>query len=330
MTLGSSRRGALAAMAGGLAWAGGLVRAQAPKRARVGWISSGSSSQLETLLEVQQAFRALGYPQGEPGVIMLFTEGKRERLDGIAAELVAMKPDVIFAGATAGTLAAQRATATIPILFVGASDPVGAGFVDSLARPGRNITGVSNFALDTASKPLELLRSVIPKARRFGVLGSDNRGMDGVIEATRKASRELGMELHVERAETLPAIESAFAAFRRARAEGLVVISDTPTIVNRVRVAELAARARLPAIYSYAVQVEAGGLMSYGPDPASAIPQIVGYMDRILKGAKPGDLAVQGPLAFELALNMDAARELGLEFPPEIVVRANRIVGRKH
>jgi putative ABC transport system substrate-binding protein len=324
-----TRRHVLATLAGALAWSGGLALAQPPKRARVGWISGGSSNHLERVVEVTQAFRALGYPQGEPGVVMLFTEGQRERLDGIAAELVAMKPDVIFAGATAGTLAAQRATSAIPIVFAGVADPVGAGFADSLARPGRNLTGIANFGVDTAGKPLELLRSVVPKARRIGVLRSDNPGMTPVVEATQRVARDLGLELHVERAETVPEIEAAFAALRRVKAEALVVLSDAPTIVNRVRVAELAAKARLPAIYAYAVHVEAGGLMSYGPDPAGLMPQIVGYLDRILKGARPGDLAIQGPRDFELALNMDTARALGVAFPPDLVVRANRIVGQR-
>lgn len=324
-----ARRHFLAAIAGGVASIGAGALARPPAGKRIGWMSAGSSDNPEVILEVTRAFRALGYPQGEPGIVVLFAEGRRERLDAIASELVAMKVDVLFSGATAGTHAALRATRHIPIVFAGVADPVGSGFVKALARPGGNVTGVSNFGLDSAAKLLELLREVKPAARRVGVLASDNPGMVAVIEAMREPARRLGYELHVERPSDLPRIESAFGTFARIRVEALVVISDTPTALHRKRVAQLAADAKLPAIYSYAVHVEDGGLMSYGPDPLNLVPQVVDFMDRILKGTPPGELAVQGPREFELVLNLDAARALGLVFPPGIVLRANRIVGKR-
>lgn len=304
--------------------------AQRPgKVPRIGWIASGSSEHPEIVLDVIRALRALGYRDGDTNLYVLFAEGRRESLDAIAAELVAMKPDVIFAGATAGTMAVQRATSTIPVVFAGVSDPVGAGFVRSLARPGGNVTGISSFGVDTASKLLEVLRQVVPKARRFGLLASENPGLVPAVDATQAAAQRIGIEIRVRRAETLAQIEAAFAAFRKEGIEALLVASDTPTILDRVRMAELAAAARLPAIYSDAIHVEDGGLMSYGPDPTGSIPQVVGYMDRILNGARPGDLAVQGPSEFELALNLDAARALGISFPRELVLRANKVVGTR-
>ena len=328
--LARGRRRLLAAALACAIWmpAGGLAQPRARKY-RIGWMSGGSAESVGELQEVMRELRRLGYRDDEIELQARFAEGHRERLDGMAAELVALGPDVIFAGATPGTMAARRATSIIPIVFAGVSDPIGAGFVRTLGRPGGNVTGISNFALEMASKPLELLREVVPKARWIGVLASDNPGMVPVVSEMQAVAARLGLQVQVERAETLPQIEAAFASLARARVDGLVVISDAAAIVNRARISELAAMARLPAIYSYAAHVEDGGLMSYGPNPGGLMRQVVGYIDRILKGGRPGEIPVQGPAEFELALNLDAARALGIAFPREVLLRANKVVGRR-
>ena len=296
---------------------------------RVGWISSGSKESSRDLAEeVRLAFRELGYRDDELVLEFRFAEGRSERLSEIAADLVALKPDVIFSGATPGTRAASVATRTIPIVFAGVADPVEAGFVNSLAHPGRNITGFSNFAIDTASKQLGLLRLVIPKSKRIGLLVSDNPAMVVLAREIQATAERQGIAIMQVSAVSLQEIETAFATLKAERAEGLIVMSDTPTMINRGRVAELAAKYHLPAIYSYSVQVEAGGLMSYGPDPKGLVNKIASYIDRILKGSKAGDLAVQGPTEFELAVNLRSANALGVTFPPEILLRAQRIIGK--
>ena len=324
------RRRIVLAMAGGFASVILPASAQQPKKTPVvGWMMAGTSDRPELFLDVIRAFRAAGYSEREVNVVAHFAEGRRERLAVIAAELVDMKVDVLYAGGLAGTQAAKRVTSTTPIVFSGVGDPVGAGFVESLARPGRNITGICDFPLETGERPLELLLSVLPKARTIGVLGSSNPGMDGVLDAQRKAARTRGVALVIERPATSAAIEAAFAALRKAGAEGLVVISDGPTIVERARVAELATAARLPTISSHPRHAEDGVLMTYAPHLPGEIPQVVGYIDRILKGARPGELPVQGPREFELVLNRDAARVLGVTFPREALLRAHRIIGKE-
>jgi putative ABC transport system substrate-binding protein len=301
---------------------------QAVKAFRVGWLVSGSPStnrDFTFIDDVKTRLSNLGYTEGKNIVFdFRYAEGKPERLAGLAAELVALKPDVIISGATPGTRAAKQATATIPIVMIGISDPVGAGFVASLARPGGNITGVANMGLDTAAKPLELLHVVVPKAIRIAVLAPDNPAVPAIVKKISEAARGLGL-IVVPTTVTSPAeIENAFATMMKEKAEALVVIADTVTMVNRQRVAELAAAAKLPAIYQYSAQVEAGGLFSYGPNSADLDKLVASYVDKILKGAKAGDLPVQQPTEFELVINMKTAKALAITFPPEILLRADK------
>ena len=315
--------------------AGGLLAAplasfaqQLVKVHRVAWLQTGPlGSAQEFIDDTKKALRDLGYIEGKTIVVEFRSaEGKPERLPGASAELVALTPDVIMAGATPGTRAAQQATATIPIVMIGVADPVGARFVASLARPGGNITGVANLGLDMAAKPLEMLHSVVPKATRIAVLAPDNPAIPALVNSIVEAAKSLGLTVLPTTVTSLEEIEKAFASMAKQKAQALVVISDRITFVHRKRIADLAAETKLPAIYQYAEQVEAGGLLSYGPNPRNLHRIVAGYIDKILKGAKPADLPVQQPTEFELAINKKTAKALGITFPPEILLRANTVI----
>ena len=220
----------------------------------------------------------------------------------------------------------MQATRTVPIVMLGVADPVGSGFVASLARPGGNVTGVANLGLEMAAKPLELLHAVVPKATRIAVLYTANPMHPAVVNAIAKAGTSLGLMVLPTKATSTADIERAFASMAKERAQGLVVIADSLTISNRKRIAEIAAEAKLPAIYNYAIQVEAGGLMSYGPNARNLHKVVANYIDKILKGAKPADLPVEQPSEFELVVNLKTARMLGIAFPKEILLRADQKV----
>ncbi len=295
---------------------------------RIAWLGTGSpSSDIEFRDDVKIALRDLGYRDGKSVVFeRRDSENMPERLPALAAELVALKPDIIVAGASAGTQAAMQATRTIPIVMLGVADPVGSGFVASLARPGGNVTGVANLGLDMAAKPLELLHAVVPKATRIAVLYTANPMHPAVVNAIATAAKSLGLVVLPTKATSTEEIERAFASMAKERAQGLVVVADSLTIGNRKRIAELAAASGLPAIYNYGIQVEAGGLMSYGPNARNLHKVVASYIDKILKGAKPGDLPVEQPSEFELVVNLKAAKALGITFPQEILLRADQKV----
>jgi ABC-type uncharacterized transport system substrate-binding protein len=303
--------------------------AQRPAKVyRVGWLGTGSLSTNQDFIdEVKNALRDLGYNDGKNIVFdFRFAEGKPERLAGLAVELVALNPDVIVSGATPGTRATKQASSTIPIIMIGVSDPAGGGFVESLAHPGGNITGVANLGLDMAAKPLELLHTVVPTATRIAVLVPDNPAIPAIVKEIQEAARGLRLNVRPITVTSVAEIESAFATMMKEKTEALVVIADNVTMANRKRIAELAAETKLPAVYQYLAQVEAGGLFSYGPNPRDLNKTVASYIDKILKGAKPGDLPVQQPTEFELAINMKTAKALGITFPPEILLRADKVI----
>jgi putative ABC transport system substrate-binding protein len=303
--------------------------AQQPVRVyRVGWLQTGPlGSDQEFVDDVKTTLRDLGYIAGKSVVIEFRSaEGDPEKLPGAAAALVALKPDLIVAGATPGTRAAKSATSTIPIVMIGVSDPVGAGFAASLSRPGSNVTGVANLGLDTAAKSIEMLHSIVPKVTRIAVLATANPAIPAMIAKIAEEAKKLGVTTLPITVSSLDDIEKAFVSMVKERAQALVVIADTVTMIHRKRIAQLAAEHKLPAIYQYAVQVEAGGLVSYGPNPRILPRLVAGYIDKILKGTKPGDLPIQQPTEFELAINKKTARALGITFPPEILLRADTVV----
>lgn len=298
------------------------VAGQTAAPRRIGWLGSELTPFVDS---VKDALRNRGYVEGRDIVFILRgTEGDAARADAAARDLVAQHPDVIVAGATPNTLAARNATSTIPILMYAVADPVAAGFVQSIARPGGNITGVTNFGPELAEKTFELLHLVVPRATKIAVLVPE--GPSTVAMATRivAAATRSGVTVTSLPVATMADVERAFATMSAQGIEGLIVVSNTFAIANRVRIAELAAAARIPALYGYAPQVEAGGLMSYGADPRNLHVVLAAYIDKLLKGTRPADLPVQQPAEFELAINLRAARALGITFPPQILARAEK------
>ena len=298
------------------------VAGQATIPRRIAWLGSETAVFVDS---VKRALRDRGYVEGRDVVYILrATDGNASRADASARELVAQHPDFIVAGATPNTLAAKRATATIPILMYAVADPVGNGFIDSIARPGGNITGVTNFGPELADKTVELLRLVVPSADKIAVLVPDGPATAAVAARIGAAATRSGATVTTLRVTTMADVERAFAAMSAERVGALVVVSSTFAIANRERIAALAAAARIPAIYGYTPQVEAGGLMSYGADPRNLDVVLAAYIDKLLRGARPADLPVQQPAEFELAINLKAARALGIAFPAQILARADK------
>ena len=307
-----------------LGLAGGLLAAplaaeaqQAGKVPRVGVLLLSDTAQ-RVVDAFRQGLRELGYVEGQTIAIEVrLAEGKEERFSGLASELVHLKVDVIFATVAAAVQAAKHATKAIPIVMV-VNDPVAAGFVASVARPGGNITGLSMMSPEVVGKQLELLRQVVPKISRVAVLANPaNPGSAPQVRQAEVAARALGMRLQPLEARSPGEIDSAFAAMTRERAGALIVLLD-PTLARprqRERIAELAARSRLPAMYALRLHVEAGGLMAYGADIFDLYRRTAIYLDKILKGAKPADLPIEQPTKFELVINLKAARALGLTIP---------------
>jgi putative ABC transport system substrate-binding protein len=244
-----------------------------------------------------------------------------------AAELVALAPDVLLAAGTLSVTALQRATHTLPIVFVGVSDPVGAGVVDSLARPGGNVTGFMIFEYSMSGKWLELLKQIAPSVTRAAVLrdavNPAGIAQFGAIQAT---AQSLGMEVNPVSIRDAGEIERAVAAFARSANGGLIVTPSAGTSVHQDLIIALAARHKLPAVYAFPANVRGGGLISYGPDLVGQYRPAAGYVDRILKGEKPADLPVQAPTKFELVVNLKAANALGLTIPPTVLARADEVI----
>jgi putative ABC transport system substrate-binding protein len=244
-----------------------------------------------------------------------------------AAELVTLAPDVLLAAGTLSVTALQRATHTLPIVFVGVSDPVGAGVVDSLARPGGNVTGFMIFEYSMSGKWLELLKQIAPSVTRAAVLrdavNPAGIAQFGAIQAT---AQSLGMEVNPVSIRDAGEIERAVAAFARSANGGLIVTPSAGTSVHQDLIIALAARHKLPAVYAFRANVSGGGLISYGPDLVGQYRPAAGYVDRILKGEKPADLPVQAPTKFELVVNLKAANALGLTIPPTVLARADEVI----
>ncbi len=278
-----------------------------------------------------QGLRDLGYLEGRNVVIEIRdAEGKLERLPALAAELVALKVDVILAGGTAQALAAMEATRTIPIVFTAAVDPVADGLVTSLARPGGNVTGVSSLVSELVGKWLELLKQAVPGISRVAVLWHPGtlgeRTEKDMLKGADVAARGLGMRLQFVEARGPGDFDRAFSDMTRARAGALTVWASPMFVSERRRLVDLAAKNRLPAVYGLREFVDAGGLMAYGPNAADVFRRTATYVDKILKGAKPGDLPVEQPTKFELVINLKAAKALGLTIPQSLLQRADEVI----
>jgi putative tryptophan/tyrosine transport system substrate-binding protein len=294
---------------------------------RIGVLQPGSPP--EPLLEAQrESLRELGYVEGRDIVFDIrWAEGNSERLNSLAAELVAAKVDLIVTFSTPAAIAARRATATIPIVFTGVGDPVGVGVVSSLARPGGNVTGMSTLATELSGKRLEILREIVPDLSPLAMLWND-RNPSMVIRAreSQDAANKLGVTIKSLGVHELVDFDAAFAAIRNGRFSALFTLADPFTREHRKRITDLAAQLRLPAIYEIREFVDAGGLISYGPNLRTIHRRSAIYIDRILKGAKPADLPVELPTTFELIVNMKTAKALGIKIPQSVLLRADQVI----
>jgi putative ABC transport system substrate-binding protein len=301
----------------------------AAKTPRVGILQVGSASSAQLVEAFKLGMRELGYVEGRNVVFERRSgENKRERLLEAAAELVRLKVDVIVTSTDQGIAAVKQQTRTIPIVMANSGDPVGTGFVASLARPGGNITGNSAMSPELSGKRLELLREIVPGLSRVAILWNpDIRGAVLDYKETENAARALRLELQSVEVGRADEFDRAFAAMTAGRAEALVVPGVNPVVfANRSEVVRLAQRNRLPAIYGVRDLVEAGGLIAYGPNPADQWRRAATYVDKILKGARPGDLPVEQPGKFELAVNLKAAKALGVTIPQTLLRRADHVV----
>jgi putative ABC transport system substrate-binding protein len=275
-----------------------------------------------------QGMRELGYLEGKNLVVeWRFADGKSERLAGLAAELVRMKVEVIATHGTPATQAAQRATSTVPIVFAAASEPIGSGFAASLARPGGNITGLSLTAVDVSPKHLELLKMMIPRLSRIAFLmNPDTSSHPAILKSVQAAAQRIGVRVLPLHARNPGEFERGFDVMRRERTEAVILAPDTFYIGQRRQYAELALKNRMPTMFSFREQVEAGGLMSYGQNLADHYRRAATYVDKILKGARPGELPIEQPTRLYLAINRKTAKALGLTISQELLLRADEVI----
>ena len=304
------------------------ARAQQPTKVpRIGFLTTGAAGRDSSEM-FRQGLGELGYVEGKNILIEYrYADRKSEPLSELAAELVRLKVDVIVTTATEPSLGAQRATKTIPIVMAAVGDPVGAGLVASLARPGGNITGVTTTSVDLSGKRLELLKEVTPKISLVAVLWIPTaRGNKLQMEETEVAARSLGLHLQPAAVEEPNDFESAFSAINRGAANSLIVLASPMFASHRARIADLAAKSRLPAIYPTSPYVDAGGLMSYGNNLSVVWRRAAVYVNKILKGAKPGDLPVERPMKFELVINLKTANQIDLTIPGSVLYRVDRVI----
>jgi ABC-type uncharacterized transport system substrate-binding protein len=325
------RRSFISTLAGSLLAPLAAEGQQAAKVSRIGWLAANLASGPHLIEAFRQGLRDLGYVEGRNVVIEYRdAEGKLERLPALAAELVALKVDVILAGSTPAALAAKQATRTLPIVAAALADPVASGLVTSLARPGGNVTGLTGFGPELVGKCLELLTQAVPGVSRVAVLWQPGvigeRTEKDMLKGADVAGRALGVRLQFVEARGPADIDSAFSDMTRARAGALTVLSSAMFFLERRRLVDLAAKNRLPAVYTSREFVDAGGLMAYGANAADWFRRAATYVDKILKGAKPADLPVEQPTKFELIINLKTAKTLGLTIPQSVLGRADELI----
>jgi len=303
------------------------AEAQQPAKIRRIGVLRGDSQQNPPVETFQQAMRDLGYEEGKNIIIEYrYAEGKVDRLPNLAEELVGLNVEVIWAAGPA-VPHAKNATKTIPIVITNVGDPVASGLVASVARPGGQITGLSTLAPELSGKRLELLKEAIPKLSRVAFFGNSNApGNPQVLKETEVAAGTFGLQIQYLEVQTPKEIEPAFQAASKGRAQALLVFRNPLTAIHHGRIAELAAKNRLPTMYADREFVEAGGLMSYGADYNFMYRRVATYVDKILKGTNPADLPVEGPTKFELIINLKTAKQIGLTIPPNVLARADRVI----
>jgi len=306
------------------------AEAQQPKKVpRIGFLTIESLYALSTRAEAfRQGLRELGYVEGKNIVIEYrYAEGKLDRLPALAAELVRLKVDVIVTGGPTTTRPANEATNTIPIVMARDPDPVGNGFIASLARPGRNITGLSTLAPELSGKQLELLKEIVAKLTRVAVLGTSTSPANAqALREVELAAGAFAVKLQYLDVRGPKDIETAFREASKGRADGVLALGGPVLVSQRTQIADLAVKSRLPAIYWRSDFVEAGGLMSYGVSLNDLDRRAATYVDKILKGAKPADLPVEQPKKFEFIINLKTAKQIGLTIPPNVLARADKVI----
>ena len=304
-----------------------FVAAQTPAKVwRIGYLSQGAGENNYTRAFVE-GMRALGYIEGRNISIEYRFSGEQwDRLPILANELVQLKVDIIVTEGSRPVTAVKGATSTIPVVMAAASDPIGSGFVTSLARPGGNLTGMSMTSSDLASKDLELLREFAPKATRVALLTNPTSNGKRFTEQVQAAARSTGMTLAVQAVEKAAELPGALAALLRERPQLMVVQYGTFSLTHRREIIEFAALNRLPAIYGNRALAESGGLLSYGPDLTDMYRRAAYFVDRIVKGAKPADMPVEQPTKYELFINQKTASALGLTIPQSLLLRANDVI----
>ena len=301
---------------------------QPPKVPQIGFQSAAFPSAISARTEAfRQGLRELGYVEGKNIVIeWRYAEGKLDRLPALAAELVRLKVDVIVTAAPSSTRSAKEATSTIPIVMVYDDDPVGNGFIASLARPGGNITGLSSLAPEISGKQLELLKEMDPRLSRVAVLRTSPLRYARQVEEMERAAGALKVQLQYLDVGGPNDIETAFREAREGRADAVLMLASPILESHRTQVADLAVKNRLPTISHVSEFVEAGGLMSYGVSFIDLYRRAATYVDKILKGTKPADIPVEQPIKFELVLNLQAAQQIGLTIPPILLFQADKVI----
>jgi putative ABC transport system substrate-binding protein len=297
---------------------------------KVGYLSGGSASVARPRVDAfRQGLRQLGYIEGQNiEVEFRYADGNLDKMPDLAAELVHLKVDLIVSGTEQGTRAAQQATKSTPIILTASGDPVASGFVASLTRPGGNITGTtSSTSAETTRKRVELLKETVPKLSYLAVVWNPgNRSQGQVVKEADKAAKALNLKFKGVELERPADLEKSFALLAQERPDGLIVLRSPIVAVSAKRITEFSEKNRLPAIYGDSRLVEDGGLMSYAPDLLDLDRRAAVYVDKILKGAKPGDLPVEGPKKFEIVINLKSARQIGLNIPEAVLKRADKVI----
>jgi putative ABC transport system substrate-binding protein len=306
-----------------------LAEAQQPTKIPLGFLSANSRAPMSARYEAfRQGLRELGYVEGKNIVIeSRYTEGKLDSLPALAAELVRLKVDVIVTEGTTATRFAKEATSSIPIVMAQDPDPVGTGFVASLAQPGGNITGLSNLRPELSGKRLELMKEIVPRLARLSVLGTSTvPGNAQSLKEMELGASAFGVQLQYLDVLGPKEIETVFRAASKGRADAVLVLGSPFLLSHRTQVVDLALKSRLPAIYYSTEFVEDGGLMSYGVNINDLFRRAATYVDKILKGRKPADLPVEQPTKFDLVINLKTAKQIGLTIPPNVLARADKVI----
>jgi putative tryptophan/tyrosine transport system substrate-binding protein len=305
------------------------AQAQQAKVPRIGFLVVGSSASVSSRVEAfRQGLRERGYVEGKNIVVEYrYGEGKPDRMAEHAADLVQQKVNLIVTAGSQATRPAKEATHTIPIVMAQDNDPLGSGFVDSLAKPGGNITGLANLTTELSGKQLEILREVLPKLSRLAVLRDlTEPGNPQAVRETDRAAQGFGIQRYYLDVRTATDIEPAFAAADKKRAEALLVLPSAVFNSNRRQIVDLAVKNRWPGMYPRVEYVEEGGLMTYGASTTDLFRRAAIFVDKILKGARPGDLPVEQPVKFDLLFNLKAATQIGLTIPPKVLARADKVI----